>query len=438
MYNLFLISIALLLVLLNALFVAAEFGMVKLRATKVEAIKKSYGLRGRILAQVHAQLDAYLSACQLGITLASLGLGWIGEPAFAYLFEPFFESTGLMSPRLVTIISFLIAFFIISFLHIVVGELMPKSLAIRRSETISIWTALPLYGFYWLMYPLIWLLNNCSNFFLNKMGVDVSHAHDGFYTSDELKLILNSSHLHGELEARGKDIIAHTLDLAELKVTEVMRTSDEMKMVFLQDPIEKSARTILENRYTRYPVFDESSKQIVGIIHVKDLISDLLSKQSITSLTPYIRPVLKVPHVLPAMDLLRKFQDGMPHFALVYKHSTTLIGFITLDNLLHVLLGRIKDEFHKTHDDWIQNPDGSILARGDCSIYSLERALGQDISVSPEEEGLYTLYGLIINRLGRVPQEGEIIHFKEFDAIIEKVQDQYILQILVKPTIKPG
>lgn len=145
---------------------AAEFGMVKLRATRVAAIKDIYGVRGRILVHVHKHLDAYLSACQLGITIASLGLGWIGEPAFADLLRPFLTFIGVSSPQLITVIAFLFAFSFISFLHIVVGELMPKSLAVRQSERVSVWTAIPLYGFYWLMYPAIWFLNTCSNFLL--------------------------------------------------------------------------------------------------------------------------------------------------------------------------------------------------------------------------------------------------------------------------------
>src|SRR6185437_16759682 len=156
-------------VLLNAFFVSAEFAMVKLRQTQVVAIQRTYGLRGKILAEVHQHLEAYLSACQLGITLASLALGWVGEPALAHLFKPFFDTMGISSHELITVISFFIAFSILSFLHIVVGELMPKSLAIRQSEIISIWTAIPLYVFYWIMYPAILILNSCSNFLLRIM-----------------------------------------------------------------------------------------------------------------------------------------------------------------------------------------------------------------------------------------------------------------------------
>lgn len=433
MHNFLLIFIAFLLVLLNAFFVAAEFGMVKIRATKIQAIKDRYGLRGRILEEVHSKLDAYLSACQLGITLASLGLGWIGEPAFAHLLEPIFEFAGVTSPQIITVAAFLAAFSIISFLHIVVGELMPKSLAIRESVIISIWTAVPLYAFYWIMYPAIWLLNSCSNLFLSLLGLNSSGAHEGVYSSDELKLILSGSHLHGELDKDERDILEHTLDLAELNVTEVMRPADEMMILNINEPFELISQKILKNRYSRYPVYDSNKKEMIGVIHVKDLFADLLQQKQVSTISSYIRPILKVSHKLPAMDLLRKFRTGMPHFALVYKNKTTLLGYVTLDNLLHVMIGRIKDEFHKTHDDWIKNADGSITTKGDCSLYSLERALNCDITLTPEEEDLNTLYGLIITRHGKLPKEGEIIEFAEFDALVEKIQDSSLSKIKIVP-----
>src|SRR5690606_26885665 len=161
--NLFLIFIALLLVLLNGFFVAAEFSLVKLRPTRVRAIARNLGWRGRMLAKVHTDLDAYLSACQLGITLASLGLGWIGEPAFAAILEPVLANIGITNPKLIHGVAFFIAFFTISYLHIVIGELVPKSMAIRTSERVGLWTAAPLYSFYWLMYPAIWILNKSAN-----------------------------------------------------------------------------------------------------------------------------------------------------------------------------------------------------------------------------------------------------------------------------------
>src|SRR3989338_11618827 len=364
MINFFWILIAIILVLFNAFFVAAEFGMVKIRYTRIAAIKSRYGVRGKILFEINKHLDAYLSACQLGITLASLGLGWIGEPAFAHLLAPLLQQLGVVSVDLIEFIAFAVAFSIISFLHIVVGELMPKSLAIRQSEKVSLWTAVPLYSFYWLMYPAIWLLNTCSNYFLKLARLDTVHQGEQFHSTEEIKLILGASHLHGELTKDEAEIIERTLDFADLKVTEVMRPQEEMVVLDIEQPTQQLMQTVLTSRFSRYPVWDKKQNKIVGIIHVKDLLSALYQKQELSSLQTLIRPVLKVSRHLPALELLRKFREGMPHFALVYSGSENLIGFITLDNLLHVLIGRIKDEFHKTQDDWVANPDGSLTVKG--------------------------------------------------------------------------
>ena len=433
MTNFLFIFVAMILVLLNAFFVAAEFGMVKLRNTQVNAIKESHGLRGRVLANIHKSLDAYLSACQLGITLASLALGWIGEPAFSNLLTPLFEIFGITSPELTTAISVIIAFLIISFLHIVVGELMPKSLAIRQSEKISLWTAIPLYGFYWLMFPAIWVLNSCSNFLLKIAGLSDSHRSDACYSAEEIKLILSSSHSHGELTNEEIEMLEHTLDFTELKVTEVMRPYDEMVMINMNHPIKDSMKFIMEHQYSRYPVYNPDTQDIIGIIHIKDLFSTLFHKGEITHLEPLIRPVLKVSRRLPVLDLLRQFREESPHFAIVHGRSNASIGFVTLDNLLQVLIGRIKDEFNLTKDDWTKHPDGSITLRGDCSIYSVEQALDQDLILSNDEEDIDTIAGLIIHRFGRLPKQKETIEFKEFRAVIDKTQKTRIKQLTIYP-----
>ncbi|HTH59161.1 MAG TPA: CNNM domain-containing protein, partial [Paraburkholderia sp.] len=183
---------ALLLVALNGFFVAAEFGLVKLRQTRVQTLAQKHGVRGKLLAKVHGRLDAYLSACQLGITLASLGLGWIGEPAFADLLMPLFRVLGVQSEQMMHGISLFFAFSVISFLHIVVGELAPKSMAIRQAEKVSMWVALPLYAFYWGMYPAIWVLNTSANAVLRIAGLSADHGGDTHYSNEELKLILRA------------------------------------------------------------------------------------------------------------------------------------------------------------------------------------------------------------------------------------------------------
>lgn len=437
MNNILLICVAFLLVLLNAFFVAAEFAMVKLRHTRVAMIKEDNPWLGGILSKVHGQLDAYLSACQLGITLASLGLGWVGEPAFARLFSPLFSFLGLNNPHLSEFISFVVAFSLLSFLHIVVGELMPKSLAIRQSEQISIWTAVPLYLFYWLMYPIIWLLNYCSNFLLKTLGLDVIHPGEQYHSSEEIKMILRSSQLHGELSLQEGNILAHTLELSDLYVMDIMRSYDDM--VMLQNPIssDQLMETLNRYRYSRYPVYDKAKKNIIGLLHVKDLQATLLQSQMDTKLhlETLVRPVPKISNRLPVLALMRQFQQGMPHFALVYGRHGAIVGFVTLDNLLHLVIGVIQDEFHKTQDDWIANPDGTITVKGDCPLYTLERALEHEILLEKEEEEdeITTVGGLILYHLGGLPREGDTIEFPDFSAIIEHMQGARIRRIRIRP-----
>ncbi|MCA0254395.1 MAG: CNNM domain-containing protein [Proteobacteria bacterium] len=195
MANVGLIVIALVFVFLNGFFVAAEFAMVKLRYTRVQMLERTAGWRGAILAKVHTNLDAYLSACQLGITLSSLGLGWVGEPAFSHLLTPLLHTLDITSAKIISMVSLSSAFLIISFLHIVVGELMPKTIAIRQAEKISLWTAIPLYWFYWLAYPAIYCLNATSNALLRLFRLDASHKAEHAYTSEEIKLILKLSQM---------------------------------------------------------------------------------------------------------------------------------------------------------------------------------------------------------------------------------------------------
>lgn len=431
MIDFFFILIALILVLLNAFFVAAEFAMVKLRQTRVAVLRKTHGLRGKILFAVHQKLDAYLSACQLGITLASLGLGWVGEPAFAHLLQPVFQTFEITSPEFIKVASFFTGFAIISFLHIVVGELMPKSLAIRQSEKISIWTALPLYGFYWIMYPAIWLLNSCSNFLLTIVGLNKTNHGENVHSTDEIKLILNSSQLHGELTKDETEILEQTLDFADLQITEAMRPKEEMIMLKTNQPISKILETVVSHRYSRYPVYDPSKREIIGIVHVKDLFSALFQQKNIESLTPFLRPVLKISYQLPAAEVLRHFREGAPHFALIYKGHKKLLGFVSLDDLLHILIGGIKDEFHHTEDDYTVNADGSLLVRGDCPIFSLEKAFDCEINVG--EEKPETLIGLILNQVGHLPAKNEVVEFPEFQAVILEVRGPRNISIKIIP-----
>ncbi len=429
--NLFLIFLALILVLLNGFFVAAEFGLVKLRSTRVRAIAKNLGWRGRILAKVHGSLDVYLSACQLGITLASLGLGWVGEPAFAALIEPTLVGIGVESQKLIHGIAFVTAFFTISYLHIVLGELVPKTLAIRMAERVGLWTAPPLYAFYWMMFPAIWLLNKSSNMIINTLKLKAKDGHDAQYSAEELKLILRSSHPNDSFNSSEWKVLAQAIDFRELEVSDLMHPFHEAVALLAEDTFKQNMQRIVQHRYSRYPLVDGNA-QVIGIVHIKDIFIALTKDSQFTDIKSLIRPVKKVSPDTLATELFRKLQRGSPHFTVVAYKNNPPIGFITLDNLLSALVGDIQDEFKQPQSEWTKLEDGSLLGKGSLSINTLERTLGIDI----ESDDAESVAGLVLWKLTELPKEGQRIEFDQFSVVVKKMQGPRILLVRVYPKLE--
>jgi CBS domain containing-hemolysin-like protein len=426
--NLLLVVVALLLVLLNGFFVAAEFGLVKLRNTRVRAIAKTHGWRGRILGRVHTQLDTYLSACQLGITLASLGLGWIGEPAFARLLEPLFSAVGIESAELVHGISFFLAFTTISYLHIVVGELAPKSMAIRNPEIVSLWTAAPLYAFYWIMYPAIWMLNHSAMKLLKLIGLRGDTDHEAHYSVEELKLILRSGRSDDQFTNNEWRVLAQALDFRNLDVGDLLRPFSEAVVLQQTLSLEQNLDRIAQHRYSRYPLLDDNG-HVIGIVHLKDLFFAMHKGKLPDDLADISRPVPFVSADMAATELFRRFQQGAPHFAISNYEDGRPQGFLTLDNLLGALVGEIRDEFRRGSNEWTKLDDGSLMGKGSLPIFTLERALGVDI----ENENADTVAGLVLWRLGELPKEGQRIDFEQFAVVIKKMVGPRILLVRVYP-----
>lgn len=434
MQNALLVLLALFLVVLNGFFVAAEFGIVTLRKTRVRAIAKTQGFKGRILGKVHGQLDAYLSACQLGITLASLGLGWVGEPAFARLLEPLFLMMGIDAPALVHTISFVIAFSVISFLHIVVGELAPKSLAIRNPEVVGLWTAPALYAFYWAMYPFIYVLNGSANAVLRMAGLAGPGGHDAHYSTEELKLILRTSQPGEKFTRDERHILAQSLDFSQLSVADLMRPINEVIALHANKSLEENLQTVVRNRFSRYPYFDANGEDVLGVIHLKDLFFAQQAGKKITDLTAFLRPVETMSARTPAQTMFRRFRDGAPHFALIGEKGKRPVGFITLDNLLGAMVGEIRDEFRLNENDWLRQQDGTLIGKASLPIFSLERILGIDID--NETLGLdevESVGGLIMVKLGDIPKQGQRIEFPHFDIVVKKMNGPRIVLVKVIP-----
>ncbi|MCQ4279893.1 hemolysin family protein [Pseudomonas stutzeri] len=420
------ILFALFLVLLNGFFVAAEFAMVKLRATKVEAIAKQHGWRGHILRKVHSQLDAYLSACQLGITLASLGLGWVGEPAFAHLLEPVMAAVGIQSQAVVHGIAFFTAFFIISYLHIVIGELAPKSWAIRKPELLSLWTAAPLYLFYWAMYPAIYLLNASANAILRVAGQgEPGSHHEHHYSREELKLILHSNRA---LDPANQDIkvLASAVEMSELEVADWANSREDLVQLEHCASLAEILDVIRRHKYSRYPAYDSEQGDYIGLLHIKDLLLALASDDQLAQhfvLSDILRPLERVPRYLPLNVLLEQFRQGGAHFVLVEEGDHKVVGFLTMEDVLEVLVGDIQDEHRKTERGILAYQPGKLLVRGDTPLFKLERLLGIDLDHIEAD----TLAGLIYETLKRVPEENEELLVDDLQIVVKKMRGPKIV-----------
>ncbi len=429
--NILYIVAAIFLVLLNGFFVAAEFGLVKLRATRVRSLAKVGGLRGRLLVAVHQNLDAYLSACQLGITLASLGLGWVGEPAFAQILEPLLTAIGIESAEWIHSISLFFAFFVISFLHIVVGELAPKSMAIRTPERVSLWTAPALYLFYWMMFPAIWVLNKSANAVLRWLGLDASHGSDAHYSPEELKMILRGSHASKQLTPDEWSIMAQMLDFGDLEISDLMRPINEVVAMYKDVSLEENMATAARNRFSRYPYIDSDGETVLGMLHLKDLFLAQQSGKSLDDLSKHLRHVEYVPPNTPALELFRRFRKGAPHFAMVGYRDSKPVGFLTLDNLLSALVGQIRDEFRQNDNDWTLLDDGTLIGKGSLPLFTLGIALGIDL----DNEEVESIGGLIMQVLGDLPEEGQKIEFPQFDVVVKKMNGPRIILVRVHPKL---
>lgn len=426
--NLWLLLFAFFLVLLNGFFVASEFAIVKLRHTRVEELRRLHGFRGRILSLVHKQLDAYLSACQLGITLASLGLGWVGEPAFARLLEAPLRALGLdEDPDTVHTIAFIFAFGTISYLHIVVGELAPKSAALRKPEAMSLWTAVPLFLFYWAMYPFIRVLNASANWMLRKAGLEDGngHGHEVPYSHDELRMILHLSRAADDAgDSELNRMLAHTLELPQLHANDVMRPYRELVSLTTAHSHADMRRTLTTYRYSRYPYLDAASGEVLGILHFKDIYSEEATEQYGARLRHLMRPIERVNEHTPLGELLRSFRLGAPHLALVTDAEGRAVGFVTMEDVMEAIFGEITDEHEPGRTTQINRepkrlPDGSLQARGDTPLFRLERELGESI---PESERLSTVNGWLMEKLEQMPVAGSTVNFGRHAARVVRVR----------------
>ena len=450
------------LVALNGFFVAAEFAAVGARASRLE-LNADRSFFSRLALEIKHKVDLYLSTCQFGITVASLGLGAVTEPAIAGLLEPVIELFGLVPPPGGHhVLAIGIALFIATALHVVVGEVAPKNFAIFFPDRVLPIVAPPLILFTYAFYPLIWTLNSASNLLLRMVGVKLQHdAHGGIpHTEDELRGLLRQAAASGELEREKVQIVRGAFDLGKLIVRQIMTPRTEVNYLRVGRPLAEVLKRIQQSAYSRLPLCDPDIDHVVGVVHMKDLFTQLnlvpgklrftdeqtpegetvaiaggkpgggvhvIGSGDIDLLTIQ-REVIFVPELLPAQKLLRQFQETQLHMAIVVDEYGSTQGIITLEDVLEQIVGEIEDEFDIAALDFIKEGDGYRVS-GRFPLHELREKLQLP---EPETEGIDTIGGYITHLLKRWPRVNDVIAIGEYEATVLTVSKRRVVQAMLQ------
>lgn len=388
--------------LMNAFFVAAEFSLVRVRKSQVEILVEERRAGAHYTQLVTSKVNTYLSACQLGITLASLALGWLGEPAISLALAPVLSIFHLPDSA-VHAISFTIGFIIITALHIVVGELLPKSLAIFSTEKYALLTATPLVWFYRITYPVMWVFNTITNTVMKILGHDISQDHEA-YTDEEIKMLIDESTESGFIDPHQNTYVDNIFDLGDKDSEAIMTPRTDLVCIDLEDTLEANLKLVQNYKYTRYPVCHSTKDHIVGFVHVKDLYT-LAPGATITDLP--IRPIEAVPEGVPIAKLLQALQAKHTKIAVVVDEHGGTAGIVTMSDIMEQIVGKIDDEYnHGKTDEVVTLDDGSLLIDGSLPIDEVEDLIGFRPSEADECE---TAGGLLLSLFDRIPREGDTI-----------------------------
>ncbi len=364
------------LVFLNGFFVAAEFAIVKVRSSRLTQLVNEGSRSARFAKSVTSSLDAYLSACQLGITLASLGLGWVGEPLVARMIEPALSTFGVPELAIHTI-AFAISFGIITILHIVLGELAPKSFAIQKSEVAALWLSPPLILFYKVTYPAIWILNHLSNLVLKLLGLQPASEHEQAHTEEEIRILVNESQKSGLIDHAERILFDNVFQFSDRLAREAMVPRTSMVVLYANDTFEDNLNTVKTTRHTRYPVAKGDKDNIIGFVHVTDLYSES-NKQGDKDITSLLRKVLTVPESMELSHVLKLMQKNRIQMAIVVDEYGGTAGLITLEDIIEEIVGEIQDEFDNERPMVVQLEKGYSID-GRMLIEDVNNLLNTDV-----------------------------------------------------------
>ncbi len=423
LFDLFLL---LLFVLLNALFVAAEFALVKVRKTQLDPDE---GKKSKLAIKIVSHLDSYLAATQFGITIASLGLGWIGEPVTSRILDPVFGSLGIENPKTVHTLSLTVGFVFITFLHIIIGELAPKSIAIRHPKTTTLFVALPLNIFYLFFKPAIWVLNGTANYILKLMGMDPLTESERTHSEEEIRTLISEGTISGRIDKIESQIIQRVFDFNDKIAKEVMVPRNRMFAIDIDDSREKIIEKVIEEGYSRIPVYKDSIDNIIGIIYSKDLIS-AAEHREIILLQDIIRPAFFVTETVHIGDLLRQMQKKRIHLGIVSNEHGGIEGLVTLEDILEEMVGEIEDEYDTDSDQVSSEKKGVFIVNPNISVEEFNEQFNAELPVDIEQ--YTTLSGFLHTVTGHVPEIFERIDYKDLIMTVMKKSGNKLLQIKVQ------
>jgi magnesium and cobalt exporter, CNNM family len=392
--TLFLLLAVVALVLLNAFFVAAEYSLVTVRRTRIAELETAGNRRARAVIRITSDPPRFIAAMQLGVTLTSLGIGALGEPVLSNLLEEW----------LAVVISVLIAFFVITFMHVVVGELVPKGIALNYAERVSLGVSTPVRAFFWVFHPLIWFLQRSSELFQRALGVDPYAAEHQAHSEAELKMLLSMSTEQGQIAEDEQEMLYKVFDFADKEASDVMVPRPDVVAISVDMPPEEALAAVLNSPFTRYPVFRESPDEIVGILHVRDLVSALNDRGiAQVELGQLLRPAHFVPETKDLAALLAEFRRNNQHMAVVVDEYGAMEGIVTLEDLLEEIVGEIEDEFDLPDESVERVNETTIRIDGTFPIDDFN----EQFEVELEHDDYHTVAGYVFDLLGRAALPGD-------------------------------
>ena len=415
------------LVLLNGFFVVAEFALVKIRDSQIKALTDEGVRQAVFVKQIKDNLNAYLSACQVGITAASLGLGWLGEPFLARMLQPFFALAGIESVPVIKSISFALAFSAITVLHIVLGEQAPKILAIRKSMAAALFVSAPLRLFYAIFKPAIGFLNAASNWVLRRV-IRVEPIAEGelAHSEEELRFIVRESEKSAEVTPLGRELVFNVLDLRDRVVRDIMTPRGEIVYFNLEDGFEANVKKAIESRHTRFPLCREKIDNTIGLIHIKELLT--LMRAEDADLMKIKRDLIPVPEMMPLEKLLKLFLSKHAHLALVVDEFGGTVGMVTMENVLEELVGDIQDEFDFEKEEFRKISASEFSVDGALGLYELNELAKLEL----ESADVSTIGGYVTHLLGHLPKQGEQVNIDNYLVTVSQSDGRRVNQLHFK------